>query len=125
KADAGITLCRPSAPQRRARAKGRSWEAQTTTVLSSWLASALKVRTEVAQVGVSTLGKMFSTTRLPFKSSSATSDKSVLTSLNEGAWLPLEGRLPLVLKGFPLRVTVAIGSNSCCGDKLTADIFSA
>jgi hypothetical protein len=77
-------------------------------VLSSALAWALKVRTDCAQVGVSTLGKIFSTTRLPARSAEETSDKSVLTSLNAGALLPAAGKLPLVLNGFPLRVTVAI-----------------
>jgi hypothetical protein len=43
--------------------------------------------------------------------------------LNAGAWLPLAGKLPLVLKGFPLRVTVAIGSNSCCREKFDGWVF--
>src|SRR5690606_12561671 len=91
-----------------ARANGKSCDAQITTVFSKALACVLKVRTDCAQVGVSTLGKIFSTTRLPAKSAEETSDKSVLTSLKAGALLPTAGRLPLVLNGFPLSVTFAI-----------------
>ena len=53
----------PSAPQKRAAAKGRSAETHTTVVSSRPAARSLKVRTEVAQTAVSTLGKMLSTTR--------------------------------------------------------------
>src|SRR3546814_8705089 len=50
----------PSAPQNRFCANGRSAEMHSTTVLSSLPAASLKWRTEAAQVGVSTLGKMLS-----------------------------------------------------------------
>jgi hypothetical protein len=46
-------------------ANGKSADTTSTTVLSSDEASSLKRRVDVAQVGVSTLGMMFSTLRLP------------------------------------------------------------
>ena len=63
--DAVTTFSMPSAPQKRASANGRSADAQTTVVLSSPAASSLKRRTLIAHTPVSTLGKMFSTTRRP------------------------------------------------------------
>ncbi|MNQ84608.1 hypothetical protein D3C85_997420 [compost metagenome] len=63
----------------------------STTVLAASAALALNVRTEVAQVGVSMLGKMFSTLRLPAKSFRVTSDRFALTSENAGAWAPTCG----------------------------------
>ena len=79
------TLSRPSAPQKRAWANGRSAEMHSTTVFGRALASALNLRTEVAQVGVSMLGKMFSTLRLPARLARVTSDRSLATRLNAGA----------------------------------------
>ena len=55
----------PVAPQKRPAANGRSAETHSTTVLSRSAARSLKVRTLVAHVGVSMLGKMFSTTFWP------------------------------------------------------------
>ena len=52
--------------------------------------------TEAAHTPVSRLGKMFSTTRFPAKSSSLAADKSVFTRVNEGAAAPTWGRLPWV-----------------------------
>ncbi|MCY1301365.1 hypothetical protein D9M70_509730 [compost metagenome] len=84
-------MFRPSAPQKRAWANGRSADTHSTTVLATWLAFALKVRTEVAQVGVSMLGKMFSTLRLPARLARVTSARSLLTRLNAGACWPACG----------------------------------
>src|SRR5690606_14000215 len=74
-----FTLSRPSAPQKRFCAKGRSAEMQRTTALSSLLASSLKRRTDAAQTPVSRLGKMLSTFRLPAKLASVTSERSLAT----------------------------------------------
>ena len=74
-------------------------------MLGSLLAWALNLRTEVAQVGVSMLGKMFSTRRWPLKSAAETALRSVRVRLKVGAWLPTRGSSPEVWKGFPLRVT--------------------
>ncbi len=60
-----MTLLRPSAPQKRDWANGRSAEMHSTTVLSISVASWLNLRTDAAQTPVSMLGKMFSTLRLP------------------------------------------------------------
>ena len=49
------TLLRPSAPQKRDCANGRSAEIHSTTVLSRPLASWLNLRTDVAQTPVSML----------------------------------------------------------------------
>ncbi|MCY1463439.1 hypothetical protein D3C76_1588970 [compost metagenome] len=67
----------------------------STTVLSTLLALALNWRTEVAQVGVSTLGKMFSTLRLPAKSFRVTSDRLPATREKAGALEPACGSWPL------------------------------
>ncbi|MOA19844.1 hypothetical protein D3C78_1402510 [compost metagenome] len=77
----------------------------STTVLSNPPASTLNLRTEVAQVGVSMLGKMFSTLRRPTKSARVCSDRSVPTRWKAGAWLPTCGRLPSTRTGLPFRVT--------------------
>ncbi len=71
----------------------------STTVLSSRLADSLKWRTDMAHVGVSTLGKMFSTLRLPENFDSPASDRSPPTSWNAGAVDPTAGNLPLTLIG--------------------------
>lgn len=83
-------------------------EIHTTTVLSSFEASALKRRTDVAQTSVSKLGKIFNTTRLPFKSSRDNILKSDLTSLKSGAIDPTTGRLPTVLIGLPFNVILPL-----------------
>ena len=59
------TLSKPSAPQKRACAKGKSAEIHSTTVLFNSLATLLNWRTLAAQTPVSTLGKIFNTLRLP------------------------------------------------------------
>jgi hypothetical protein len=46
-------------------AKGRSFDTHSTTASTCFAARALNGRTEVAQVGVSTLGTMSSTSFLP------------------------------------------------------------
>ncbi len=74
-------------------------------MLAAREAWALKVRTEVAQVGVSMLGKMFRTTRWPLKSARETSERSLRVRVNAGAGLPVRGSSPAVWMGFPLRVT--------------------
>src|SRR6185369_13985560 len=104
--DSVWTLARPSAPQKRLWAKGRSAEMQSTTVFFSSLADWLNLRTEVAQVGVSMLGKIFRTLRLPARLASVTSARSLPTSENAGALAPLAGRLPATSMGLPPRVTV-------------------
>jgi hypothetical protein len=45
---------------------------------------------------------------LPARLEFDTSDKSVFTKLNAGALSPAAGRLPLVLKGLPFKVTFAM-----------------
>src|SRR5690625_6144806 len=70
----------PSAPQKRAWVKGRSLETHTTTVFSKSAASSLNLRTLIAQVPVSSDGKMFSTTRLPARSALVTELRSCPTS---------------------------------------------
>ncbi|MNI82889.1 hypothetical protein D3C73_1396460 [compost metagenome] len=64
-------------------------------MLATSLAWALNLRTEVAQVGVSTLGKMFSTLRLPAKSFSDLSARPSPTREKAGAWAPAFGSSPL------------------------------
>jgi len=55
----------PSAAQKRPMANGRSAATTRMVAPSTWLASSLNLRVEVAQVGVSRLGTMFSRMRLP------------------------------------------------------------
>ncbi|MNI61684.1 hypothetical protein D3C73_1169670 [compost metagenome] len=93
--DRFCTFSRPSAPQKRAWANGRSAEMHSTTVLATSLAWALNLRTEVAQVGVSTLGKMFSTLRLPAKLARVVSDRLPATREKAGALEPTCGNWPL------------------------------
>src|SRR5690606_4183384 len=100
------TLLRPSAPQKRFWAKGRSAEMQRTTVLGRSLAVWLNLRTEVAQVGVSILGKMFRILRLPAKLARLTSERSLATSEKSGAVWPFCGNWPETSIGLPPRVTV-------------------
>src|SRR5690554_184102 len=103
-----ITFSRPSAAQKRFWAKGRSAEMHSTTVLGRLLALLLKVRTEVAQVGVSTLGKMFRILRLPENEDRSTSARSRPTRLNAGALSPAEGNWPPTVIGLPRNVTFDI-----------------
>jgi hypothetical protein len=68
----------------------------------------LKRRTDAAQTDVSKLAKMFKMMFLPTKSWRPASDRSVLTSLIEGASMPTAGRHPAVWTGLPWRVISAI-----------------
>src|SRR5512139_2536631 len=81
---------------------------QRMTVLAASLARSLNLRTEVAQVGVSMLGKIFRILRLPARLARLTSARSLPTSENAGAWSPLTGRRPLTSAGLPPRVTVVV-----------------
>ncbi len=78
----------PSAPQKRACAKGRSIETSRIVVLSRLPAASLNRRTLAAHVGVSMLGKMLSTTRWPARSLRLTVDRSPFTRVNAGAACP-------------------------------------
>ena len=71
-------------------------------------ASSLNLRTLLAQVDVSTEGKMLSTTRLPARSVLVTSDKSSLTSVNAGTGELVEGSDPLVFTGLPPSLIVVM-----------------
>src|SRR5882672_2428432 len=104
--DRGITLLRPSLVQNLAIANGRSAEITNTTVFGVLPALSLNLRVEVAQTGVSRLGTMLRTLRLPANWASDTSARSLPTSLNAGALLPTAGRLPAISIGLPPRVTV-------------------
>ncbi len=89
---------------------------------SSFEASSLNLRTEAAQVPVSTLGKMFRTLRPP-KDSSETSARSLPTRVNPGASAPGCGNVPLTSIALPLSVTVDMRSASHrahCRDRSTA-----
>src|ERR1700749_3218909 len=99
----------PSAPQNRACANGRSLET-FTTVAPPPAARSLKVRTLVAHTGVSTDGKMLSTTGLPLNWSLLTAPRSVPVKLNAGAGDPTGGSSPTVLIGFPCKVICAMGT---------------
>ena len=77
----------------------------STTVLFSLAADWLKVLTEVAQVGVSILGKMLSTLRKPAKFSRLTSARALSARLKLGADWPFSGKLPPIFTGPPLSVT--------------------
>src|SRR5699024_2939188 len=90
----------PSAPQKRACAKGRSFETHTTTVFSRPAASSLNLRTLIAQVPVSSEGKMFSTTRLPARSALLTGARSWPTSSKAGSAEPFAGSSPTVVTGL-------------------------
>src|SRR5262249_21729681 len=103
-----ITLFKPSALQKRDIANGRSAETTRTTVLRAPLAFSLNTRVELAQVGVSRLGTIFSTLRCAANSTSASSFRSLLVRLKSGAVAPLPGSVPATLNGFPLRVTLAM-----------------
>src|ERR1035437_3028620 len=98
----------PSAAQKRVCANGRSAEISMTTVLFSAEPLLLKARTDMAQVGVSMLGKMLSTLRSPAKVPSAVSARALSASLKSGAVRPFCGRLPPRVTGLPFRVTVLV-----------------
>src|SRR5690606_29963069 len=102
------TLSRPSAAQKRFWAKGRPDEMHSTTMFGRLPALLLKVRTEVAQVGVSTLGKMFRILRLPANEDRSTSFRSRPTRLNAGALSPADGNWPPRVTGLPRNVTFVI-----------------
>ena len=103
--DKFCTFSIPSAAQKRVCAKGKSAEIFNTTVLFIPAASLLNARIEAAQVGVSTLGNIFSTLRLPAKLSSVTSANALSTKVKLGAVLPTLGKLPATSTGLPLSVT--------------------
>src|SRR3984893_4179916 len=108
-ADPVLTFSMPSAPQNRACANGRSFDTHNTDAplpAARWL----KVRTLVAHTGVSTDGKMFSTTGLPLYWSALTAPKSVPVKLKAGAGDPTAGSSPTVLIGFPRKVICAMAT---------------
>src|SRR5699024_8092643 len=107
------TLSMPSAPQKRAWVKGRSLETHTTTVFSKSAASSLNLRTLIAQVPVSSDGKMFSTTRLPARSALVPALRCCRTSSKPGSWAPWEGSSPTVESGSFLNLMEAIPPSSC------------
>src|SRR5512142_1164504 len=102
------TLLSPSAAQKRLLPNGRSSEITSTTALLRPPAFSLNFRVEVPPTDTSRLGTMFSTLRLPAKSRSATSFRSLPTRLNSGAVWPALGNEPATSIGVPLNVTVAI-----------------
>src|SRR5664280_209204 len=108
KPESVITLVIPSVVQNRPWANGRSFEIPRTTVPVFPAASWLNLRTEVAQVEVSRLGKIFRISFFPLSSERERSVRSDFTRVNPGATLPLEGRFPEVLVGFPFLVIFAI-----------------
>jgi hypothetical protein len=65
--------------------------------------------TKIAQTDVSRLGKIFIMIFFPLSSESERLPRSDLTSVKSGALLPLNGRFPEVLIGFPFNVIFAIG----------------
>jgi hypothetical protein len=79
-ADAVATFSIPSAPQNLAAAGGRSIDTQRIAASRS-AARSLKVRTDVAQIPVSSEGKMFNTTARPARSADETALKSDLVSV--------------------------------------------
>ena len=76
----------------------------STLVFSSPAARSLKVRTLVAQMPVSTDGKMLRINREPAKSARAMGDRSLPTRVNPGALVPTVGSEPWVWTGVPSRV---------------------
>jgi hypothetical protein len=63
---------------------------------------------DAAQIPVSMLGVILSNTFFPLKSFKRAVDRSVLTSLNFGAFFPTLGSLPMVLILFPFSVILAM-----------------
>lgn len=98
----------PSVVQKRACAKGKSFEIANTIVSGKEAANLLNLRTEVAQTAVSRLGKIFNTTFLPLKSFNEKVDKSVFTNPKSGATVPTCINSPINLTGCPLKFVVAI-----------------
>src|SRR5690349_19705216 len=90
KAERTSTFSIPSAAQKRLSAKGRSMETLSTLVPGRSAARLLKVRTEVAQTPVSTLGKTLRTF-LPGNEEIFASGRSALTSAASGAVEPTAG----------------------------------
>src|SRR4030095_13643664 len=98
----------PSVLQKRFAARGRSVEITRTTLLGLLPACSLKTRVDFAHTGVSRLGTMLSTLRLPAKSLSPTSLRSLPHSVKSGTVSPFFGNWPATLIGLPPSVTVAM-----------------
>ena len=94
--------------QKRPIANGRSAETTSTAVSPRRPARSLKRRVEVAQTGVSRLGTMFRILRLPAKSASDKSFRSLPTRVKDGAVSPTAGNRPASSTGLPPRVTLAM-----------------
>ena len=101
----------PSAPQKRACARGRSTETLTTAVLSRPDASSLNFRTLAWHTPVSMLGKMLSTIRLPETSSSVRAWNLESTRSKPGACEPTVGSSPTVLTVLGPSCVVAMAPN--------------
>ena len=108
KSESVTTFSIPSAAQNLECAKGRSFETFKTTVFSRLAADSLNFLTELAHTPVSMLGKMLIRTFLPLKSFNFIVERSVLTNLNFGAFLPTFGSFPMVFIGLPFYVIFAI-----------------
>src|SRR5688572_8968087 len=106
--DSVTTLLIPSVLQKRPCANGRSAEITSTTAFGSAPAFSLKTLVDLAHTGVSRLGTMFSTLRLPAKSLSPTSWRSLAHKVKSGATSPFFGKLPLTVTGLPPSVTLAM-----------------
>src|SRR4051812_24425830 len=98
----------PSASQKRFIANGRSADITSTTVFARPPAFSLNLRVDVWHTGVSRLGTMLSTLRLPAKSLRVTSFRSLPVNVKSGALSPAFGKLPATLTGLPPRVTLDI-----------------
>src|SRR5688572_32787581 len=98
----------PSAVQNRPAANGRSPETTSTTVLGSDPAFSLNTLVDFAHTAVSRLGTMLSTLRLPAKSLSPMSFRSLAVRLNSGTVSPFCGNLPATLIGLPPSVMLAM-----------------
>src|ERR1700744_305127 len=105
----------PSAPQNRACANGRSLDTHNTDRPLA-AARSLKVRTLVAQTGVSTDGKIFSKTGLPLNWSLLTGARSDPVRVKDGAVDPTAGSSPTVLMGFP-RIVICAMRTVCQGQR--------
>src|SRR5688572_4308753 len=106
--DSVTTLLSPSDSQKRFIANGTSPETTRTTVFGRAAAFSLNLRVDVWHTGVSRLGTMLITLRLPAKSLSETSFRSLPVRLKSGALSPVLGKFPATLIGFPPSVTFAI-----------------
>ena len=89
--DAVFTFDRPSAPQKRPWANGRSADTHHTSVFGNVLTNSLNLRVLVAHVGVSIEGKMLRITRLPRNSFGPISDSVPVVIENAGAFAPTLG----------------------------------